>query len=241
MATSIRTAAGAALETGQARAWLLVCFVGVARRGSQRLQTFVPKPMREMASVPVRLRGANIVSLCQEMLARCVLPVIAWCAQSPDFVSWVRTQSHIKIFLSEWDSPKKAPSVEKAYEIILPREARTRHDRFKAANPKFEEVRSFHSAQCICDLVRSCFKSFAFGINYNSGRFGEGIYSYRNPGLADNFATSCTTSPYRVMIACDVLVEPDQTAGDDATDEESLFVQSADAILPVHVVMYCQV
>ena len=37
-------------------------------------------------------------------------------------------------------------------------------------------------------------------------RFGEGIYSYRNPACADKFSTSCTTSPYRVMIACDTLV-----------------------------------
>jgi hypothetical protein len=34
-------------------------------------------------------------------------------------------------FLSEWDSTKNAPSVEKVYEVILPREARSRHDRFK--------------------------------------------------------------------------------------------------------------
>lgn len=37
-------------------------------------------------------------------------------------------------------------------------------------------------------------------------RFGEGIYSYRNPACADRFSTSCTTSPYRVMIACDTFV-----------------------------------
>jgi hypothetical protein len=41
-------------------------------------------------------------------------------------------------------------------------------------------------------------------------RFGDGIYSYRNPALADLFATSCTSSPYRVMIACDVAVEAGQ-------------------------------
>jgi len=45
--------------------------------------------------------------------------------------------------------------------------------------------------------------------------FGDGVYSYRNPALADNFATSCTSSPYRVMIACDVTVEPAQTAVDE--------------------------
>jgi hypothetical protein len=45
--------------------------------------------------------------------------------------------------------------------------------------------------------------------------FGDGVYSYRNPALADNFATSCTSSPYRVMIACDVAVEPAQTRIDE--------------------------
>jgi hypothetical protein len=37
-------------------------------------------------------------------------------------------------------------------------------------------------------------------------RYGAGIYSYLNPALADGFSTSCTTSPYRVMIACDAIV-----------------------------------
>ncbi|KAF8972247.1 hypothetical protein BDZ97DRAFT_1018426 [Flammula alnicola] len=159
-------------------------------------------------------------------------------------------------FMSEWDSPKTAPSFEKVYEIILPRDARARHDQYRAANPKFEEVRSFHSSQCICDLgskeptlcnfkscgicaiVKSSFKSFAFGVSYNNGRFGDGIYSYRNPALADRFATSCTSSPYRVVIACDVVVEPSQIGADESSEEESLFVPFADAILPVYVIMY---
>lgn len=29
--------------------------------------------------------------------------------------------------------------------------------------------------------------------------------------MSDKYATSCTSSPYRVMIACDVSVEPAQT------------------------------
>ncbi|CAA7269534.1 unnamed protein product [Cyclocybe aegerita] len=155
-------------------------------------------------------------------------------------------------FLSEWDSPRESPSFEKVYEIVLPREARARHEQYRTAHPNFEEVRSFHSSQCICDLgtkdaslcnfkscgicsiVKSCFKSFAFGANYNNGRFGDGIYSYRNPALADRFATSCTTSPYRVMIACDAAVEP----GQESVEEESLFVSTVDAILPVYIFMY---
>lgn len=101
------------------------------------------------------------------------------------------TAQQVRIqFLSEWDSPShaKVPSLEKVYEIILPRDARVRHEQYRTSNPSFHEIRSFHSSQCICDLgtkesvlcsfkscgicciVKSCFRSFAFGANYNSGR-----------------------------------------------------------------------
>ena len=122
-------------------------------------------------------------------------------------------------------------------------------------------------------VVKSSFKSFAFGTSSNqgrcvrgyryafkhqltSGRFGDGIYSYRNPALADRFATSCTSSPYRVMIACDVSVEPEQCSMDEVSgvvrrkaiiadhaqvgEEESLFVPSADAIIPAYIIMYAK-
>ncbi|TFK36684.1 hypothetical protein BDQ12DRAFT_699509 [Crucibulum laeve] len=160
-------------------------------------------------------------------------------------------------FLSEWESSGAVPFFDKAYEIILPRDIRSRHDQYRSQNHGYEEIRSFHSSQCICDLgfkdatlcdfkscgvcsiIKSSFKSFAFGAPFNTGRFGDGVYSYRNPGLADRFATSCTSSPYRVMIACDVVVEPGQAAGiDDVAEEESLFVPTSDAILPVYAIMY---
>ncbi|KAJ2917360.1 hypothetical protein MD484_g3079, partial [Candolleomyces efflorescens] len=159
-------------------------------------------------------------------------------------------------FLSEWEPSKNTPSFEKVYEILLPHDVRTRHEQYRARNQTFQEVRSFHSSQCICDLgakepvlcnfkscgicsiIKSGFKSFAFGMSSNQGRFGDGIYSYRNPRMADRFATSCTSSPYRVMIACDICVEPGQCDENETGDEESLFVQSAEAILPVYVIMY---
>lgn len=51
-------------------------------------------------------------------------------------------------------------------------------------------------------------------------RFGDGIYSYRNPALADNFATSCTSSPHRVMIACDLVVEPGTPGSTEVGDKQ---------------------
>jgi hypothetical protein len=115
----------------------------------------------------------------------------------------VRTQ-----FLSEWDSPMdEVPILAKVYEIINPRDVRNQHERYRqvvpchmfdsrkrlkvkyrSSYPTFEEIRSFHSSQCICDLghkeptlcnykscgicliVKSSFKSFAFGVTSNSGR-----------------------------------------------------------------------
>ncbi|KAF8808434.1 hypothetical protein BYT27DRAFT_7222906 [Phlegmacium glaucopus] len=160
-------------------------------------------------------------------------------------------------FLSEWDSPKDTPSFAKVYEIINPRDVHNQlNSKCRSSYPIFEQICSYHSSQCIwdlghkeptlcnlkscgiCSIVRSSFKSFAFGAASNHGRFGDGIYSYRNPALADQHATSCTSSPYRVMIACDALVERSQCTANEFTEEESLFVLRSDAILPVYVLMY---
>ncbi|KAJ6544999.1 hypothetical protein DFH09DRAFT_1509327 [Mycena vulgaris] len=156
-------------------------------------------------------------------------------------------------FLSEWDCPNTAPpKVEKVYQISVPRDIRARHNVYRANQRATEEIRVFHSSQCICDLgtktatlcnfkscgicciVRSSFHEFGFGETFNNGRFGEGIYSYRNPSLADVHATSATSTPYRVMIACDVSVESDFKV----PDEESVFVPTADAIVPAYIIMY---
>lgn len=57
-----------------------------------------------------------------------------------------------------------------------------------------------------------------------SSRFGMGIYVYRDPSLADQYATSCTTSPYRVVVACDTLVDQSQCV---RSDEVRVFFHSA--------------
>lgn len=41
-----------------------------------------------------------------------------------------------------------------------------------------------------------------------SDRFGSGIYSYLEPSLADRHAVSTASSPYRVMLACEVDLLP---------------------------------
>ncbi|KZP04320.1 hypothetical protein FIBSPDRAFT_844086 [Athelia psychrophila] len=130
-------------------------------------------------------------------------------------------------FLCEWNSPSNTATVKKIYAITNPRDILAKHDSYGklgASGPGVKELRTFHASQCICDLgvgnavlcnfqacgicnaVKTSFKGFAFGIPQNVGRYGSGIYSYPNPALADSHATSCTTSPYRVMVACDVFV-----------------------------------
>jgi hypothetical protein len=87
-----------------------------------------------------------------------------------------------------------------------------------------DQIRTFYGAQCICDLgatssslcswkscgicliVKSAFTTFEFGATSNSGRYGKGIYSYFDPSMADRFATSSITSPYRAMLVCEVNV-----------------------------------
>ena len=93
------------------------------------------------------------------------------------------------------------------------------------------QIRTFYGAQCICDLgiadpslcnwkscgicliIKSSFTAFEFGATSNSGRYGRGIYSYFDPSMADRFATSSISSPYRAMLACEVNVPaPDSNA-----------------------------
>lgn len=116
-----------------------------------------------------------------------------------------------------------------------------------------------YSSQCVCDLgvngpalcnfqscgictaVKSSFSSFAFGEPAHVGRYGEGIYSYLDPSIADRHATSCTSSPYRVMIACDVFVTPEvakRQSDSDMNDGERVFIKDARAIIPGYVIAY---
>ncbi|RDB29282.1 hypothetical protein Hypma_014875 [Hypsizygus marmoreus] len=160
-------------------------------------------------------------------------------------------------FLNEWSSPEPVPTVEKIYEVDITHDARTSQNAYRAKIPSCVEIRTYHSSQCICNfgannnsglcnfkscgiccIVKSSFSSFAFGVPFNNGRFGDGIYSYRNPALADNFATSCTSSPYRVSIGCSVVVESGTTGSSTSIDPASVFVPTADAILPVCIIVY---
>ncbi|KAF9440534.1 hypothetical protein P691DRAFT_793327 [Macrolepiota fuliginosa MF-IS2] len=161
-------------------------------------------------------------------------------------------------FLSEWESSVgDLPTFERAYEAILTRDVRVRHDVYRAKIGGSEEIRTFYSTLCVCDLgskdnnlcngqtcgicctVKSAFISFAFGETSMGGRFGPGVYSYRNPARAHTFSTSCTTSPYQVMVACDAIVQPGQVSDEDSgANEESIFIPTADGILPAYVIMY---
>ena len=55
--------------------------------------------------------------------------------------------------------------------------------------------------------------------------------------MADKFATSSTSSPYRVMIACDVAIAG-RNDDKQAVDGASVFVADPAAILPVFVILY---
>ncbi|KAI6101158.1 hypothetical protein F5141DRAFT_1008880, partial [Pisolithus sp. B1] len=109
--------------------------------------------------------------------------------------------------------------------------------------------RTFHASQCICDMgtngptlcnwgscgicniVKSAFREIAFGAPFNKGRHGNGLYSCANPCRADRYATSCLSSPYRVMIACDVVLPQ-------VLMDELIVVRDSAAITPRYVVMY---
>ncbi|CAK5268148.1 unnamed protein product [Mycena citricolor] len=138
-------------------------------------------------------------------------------------------------FLSEWDNTSGTePKVEKVYQISIPRGPPPVPNRSffdptsltNAAAPSTRRPKSASSTACsasassapkgpalcsfrscgICSIVKSSFHEFTFGKKANCGRCGDGVYAFRNPSLADGHSTSATSTPYRVMIACDAAV-----------------------------------
>ncbi|KAG2357868.1 hypothetical protein BDR07DRAFT_1419140 [Suillus spraguei] len=149
--------------------------------------------------------------------------------------------------------------VEKLYEISYPAsisDARDKYLRGSQATGQAHILRTFHAAQCICDMgtkgpilckwtscgicnvVSSAFRGVAFGVPYNIGRQGKGLYSSRNPASADRLATSCLSSPYRVMIACDVVLPQNLDKSTTVVAGDRVVVRVPDAITPRFVVMY---
>ncbi|KAJ3714950.1 hypothetical protein DFJ43DRAFT_1213613 [Lentinula guzmanii] len=158
-----------------------------------------------------------------------------------------------KQLIGKWNTRNEGlPTVDKIYQVLVPRDQLSRYASYRKTLTNSREIRTYHASLMLCDLgtkgpclcerkgcgicsvVRSSFKTFAFEEEYEQGRFGQGIYTFVNPGLADKEATTSTTSPYRVMIACDVVVSAEQ----EVPDDDSVFVASSDAINSAYIVMY---
>lgn len=160
---------------------------------------------------------------------------------------------------SKWLSQEGSALVEKLYEISYPAsisDARDKYQQGSQSTGQAHILRTFHATQCICDMgtkgpilckwtscgicnvVSSAFRCVAFGAPYNIGRQGKGLYSSRNPASADRLATSCLSSPYRVMIACDVVLPQNLDKSTTVVAGDRVVVRVPDAITPRFVVMY---
>ncbi|KAG1901778.1 uncharacterized protein F5891DRAFT_230765 [Suillus fuscotomentosus] len=160
---------------------------------------------------------------------------------------------------SKWLSLEGSALVEKLYEISYPASISDAQDKYLQGSQTTGQahiLRTFHASQCICDMgtkgptlckwnscgicnvVGSAFRSVAFGVQSNIGRQGKGLYSSRNPASADRFATSCLSSPYRVMIACDVVLPQHLDKSNSVVAGDRVVVRVSDAIIPRFIVMY---
>lgn len=176
------------------------------------------------------------------------------------------SQSIVSEFYRAWDGNEE-PTVVKVIEIVFSRDVRAAYAQYQQnleTAMKVYELNTYHSTQCICDfavndlslcewqscgicsIIKSAFGSFAFGATHNSGSYGEGIYSYPNPAQADQWATSSTSSPFRVMLACKVVISAaPQAVLTSATrnvmpvnDGAKVVVKTSDAIMPRYVILY---
>jgi len=176
-----------------------------------------------------------------------------------------KADSLIAHFHHQWKGSGPV-NVGKIFEIRPPRnmaKAREAYNSKLATLGPPRQIETFHSTQCICDLgtnnvrfctwnscgicaiIKSGFTAFEFGMKSNTGRLGPGVYSYLDPSLADKYAVSTTSSPYRVMLACEVnllpsRVQPPKFSGIVQSHEEgsSVYLSGAEAIVPKYLILY---
>lgn len=119
-------------------------------------------------------------------------------------------------------------SSSKLAELGLPRQLRTFHSTQCICDIGTINVRFCTWPSCgICAILKSAFTAFEFGVKSNSGRsadslvsrrdplltrvfirFGDGVYSYLESSQADRHAVSTMSSPFRVMLGCEVNLPP---------------------------------
>jgi hypothetical protein len=173
--------------------------------------------------------------------------------------------SVIDNFYHQWKGSEPA-KIGKLFEIRLPTHVAQRREAYQSkisAVKQSRQLQTFHSTQCICDLgtdssdfcdwqacgicaiITNAFSTFEFGVKSNSGGLGNGVYSYLDPALADRWALSTTSSPYRVMIGCEVNVlpprqKPPMFSGLCQSREEgsTVFVSGPEAITPKYLILY---
>ncbi|TRM64454.1 hypothetical protein BD626DRAFT_252831 [Schizophyllum amplum] len=168
---------------------------------------------------------------------------------APGSTDFVNLDAH---FGSEWGGAGSIPLVQKVYRVVLPADAMRGYHDYQSSRPHEQRIRTFFAQQCICDLgtkspvlcdfkscgicmsIKSCFRTFAFGSKYLEGRHEKGIFTYRNPAMADKDATSCTSSPYRVMIACDAVADWSLEKG----SVDAIHLPYPEAMVPAYVIMY---
>ncbi|KAF9220013.1 hypothetical protein BS17DRAFT_367312 [Gyrodon lividus] len=188
------------------------------------------------------------------------------CAQMPpdELQMWnIKSSGTVwREFEREWkDKWKtgKAATIEGLLEISYPSGIVADKETFRQSLESTGGVRllrTFHASQCICDMGtrgamlcnwRSCgicnivktgFKGVAFGAPHNKGRHGNGLYSSLDPSAADRFATSCLSSPYRVMVACDIVLPQNPSRNNSVLMGEQVVVRDSGAITPRFIVMY---
>ncbi|KAL4062339.1 hypothetical protein J3A83DRAFT_1864565 [Scleroderma citrinum] len=190
-----------------------------------------------------------------QMCARCVqLPV-----DEPKIYDINSSGTVWREFQREWNDRWKdggSATIEKLFEISYSPVIVAEKESYASSSGGMRLFRTFHASQCICDMgtngtvlctwascgvcniVKSAFKGVSFGAPHNKGRHGNGLYSCTSSSRADRYATSCLSSPYRVMIACDVVLPQVPSKNSSVLMDDLVVVRDSAAISPRYIVMY---
>ncbi|KLO15230.1 hypothetical protein SCHPADRAFT_849726 [Schizopora paradoxa] len=199
--------------------------------------------------------SGSLCVACQKYQDACQLTEVRYGSHSFNEVA--------RVFSRQWKSEsrgQRAPTVEKVLRVENSRKTLISFDYFR--KDRVVDYTTFHSSQCICDLgkdapykfcqypscgicmaTKSSFTKFAFDVVQNSGSLGDGVYSYLHSSSAHRHSTACTSSPFRVMIMCKVVVEKAKSGQpvmgtNSAVMSDTIVVRDSARIIPTNIILY---
>lgn len=162
-----------------------------------------------------------------------------------------------QMLISGWPRGVRPPQVGRVFKIMLGENSQLLRSQYKNSGDS-SRLPIWYSGQNICELggptkpvefcqykscgicipLKSGFSAFEFGQKYQTGPHGNGIYTTREPAVADKHAISSTGTPYRVVILASLTIPSNASREFILGNNNDVFCKNPLAITPDYLIAY---